>query len=107
MRTGFFSLFDEVKKKLGNNIAIILCDEILRNSHCEEFVRVYINPGLRRLESRIGQIITELSQILFKKENLNILLSQNYTLTTIAQTLKRIRVRIELELKLELETGEN
>ena len=41
--TGYYELIQEIKRVLGDDIAIDVCEELVKNGDCEIVVRVYMN----------------------------------------------------------------
>ena len=88
--TKLFEIFYQIKNALGDDAAYFACEEFLHNNYCEEVVRIYM-PTNQKLRQLASIIFEKLNEILFQKENHEILLANNYD----DKTLKEIILRIE------------
>ena len=50
--TGFYEIIYQVKMNFGDDVAIDFCKEIVRNTQCEEVVRVYMPDSLPSTQRR-------------------------------------------------------
>ena len=89
-----FDIFFQIKSALGEDAAYFACEEFLHNNYCEEVVRIYM-PSNQKLRQLASIIFEKLNEILFKEENYEILLANNFDGKTIKEIILRIEKRFQ------------
>ena len=86
--SGILSIMEQLIDEMGEQVAINFCEVFLEkpDPYCEKVVRIYLSHYFRTL-SEIGE---KLKEILFRDENLKILLNNGFDLETIERNILKM-----------------
>ena len=99
-KTGYFGIFQEIKKIFGSDYAIDACQEFVQSPHCKIVVSEYMNQqSFKGLPPKSRLDINDLIKLLHQEEILKVL-TQFYTIKEIdVKLIKILKKRILLSSK--------